>query len=349
MVLSLIKTSNDARQIYRANALNLRSKGLTVAEVADYLEITPRTVYNIENNYEKGGLNKAINDNPRPGAPKKLDDRFKSHVVAIVCSQPPEGFDRWTLELIRSRVLEQKYIDKVSDESIRLILKEHDLKPWQQASWCVPNIDSEYIARMENLLDLYEKPYEKTRPMLCLDEKTIQLLDHVRSPRGISPGKCHKVDYEYKRKGTCNAFCLVEPKIGVYDIKVTKHRKREDFADYISEIAQRYANAEKIDLVLDNLNTHSVKSLINRFGHEKGQRIWDRFVVHYTPKHGSWLNQAEIAINMYGRQCLGKSRIPTIEEIKKKTARWVSYINRKVVTIKWKFTSKDARNVFSYL
>lgn len=344
-----MKTGKDARQIYRANALNLRSKGLSVAEVADYLELTPRTVYNIERNYEEGGLSKALNDEPRPGAPIKHDDAVKAHVVATVCADPPEGFDRWTLDLLQERVLESKVVGKISRESIRLILKEHDLKPWQQASWCVPRIDQEYILRMEALLDLYAKPHDCSRPMVCLDEKPIQLHDHVREPEGLRPGKCRRVDYEYRRNGTCNAFCIVEPKTGAYSVKITKQRKAEDFAMQIKEIAESYPDVTKIDLVMDNLNTHSKKSLVKTFGEEEATRIWNRFTVYYTPKHGSWLNQAEIAINMYARQCLGKTRIPNIDILMKKTAQWVRYINERDVIIRWKFTTQKAREKFNYL
>jgi len=343
-----LKTGKDARQIYRANTLNLRSKGLTVAEVADFLELTPRTVYNIERNYEEGGLTKALNDEPRPGAPIKLDDAVKAYVVALVCSEPEEGFDRWTLDLIQEKMVESKVVNEISRESIRLILKEHDLKPWQQASWCVPHLDEEYITRMEALLDLYSTAYDCSRPMVCLDEKPIQLHDDVREPEGLRPGRCRRVDYEYKRNGTCNAFCYVEPKRGVYSVKITDQRKSEDFAEQIKEIAESYPDVPKIDLVMDNLNTHSIKSLIKRFGETEAENIWNRFEVHYTPKHGSWLNQAEIAINMFARQCLGKTRIPSKDILIKKTAQWIRYINEKQVIIKWKFTKQKAREKFHY-
>ena len=319
-----------------------------MAEVADFLELTPRTVYNIERNYEEGGLSKALTDEPRPGAPIKHDDAVKAYVVATVCSDPPDGFDRWTLDLIQDTVTTSNVVDQISRESIRLILKEHDLKPWQQASWCVPRIDEQYILRMEALLDLYARPHDCSRPMVCLDEKPIQLHDHVREPEGLRPGKCRRVDYEYKRNGTANAFCTVEPKSGVYSVKITKQRKAEDFAQQIKEIAQRHPHAHQIDLVMDNLNTHSMKSLIKQFGEEEANRIWSRFKIYYTPKHASWLNQAEIAINMYARQCLGKTRIPSMKILIKKTAHWVRYINERKVIIQWKFTTGKAREKFGY-
>lgn len=347
-VLTLIKSSKNAREIYRANALNLRAKGLTINEVADFLEITARTVYNIEKNYEVGGLEKALRDDPRPGAPIRLDSRFKSHVVALVCSDPPEGFDRWTLELIKEKLVDEKVVDQVSLESIRLVLKEHDLKPWQQRSWCVPKIDEVYIERMEKILDVYEHQWDEKNPLVCLDEKPIQLLDHVRPASGIAPGKCSKVDYEYKRKGTCNVFCAIEPQSGRYIAEVTQRRTSDDFAHFMHLLEQNYKGAERITLVMDNLNTHCKKSLTNFYGQQEGSRIWDRFDVYYTPTHGSWLNQAEIAINIYARQCLGKSRIPTLELLRKKTNAWLRVVNDKKVTIRWKFTKHNAREKFAY-
>ena len=169
--------------------MNLRHKGLTVAEVADFLEITARTVYNIEKNYETGGLAKALHDDPRPGSPVRLDARFKSYVVATVCSDPPEGFDRWTLELIKEQLVKKRVIDTVSHESIRMVLKEHYLNPWQQQSWCVARIDEKFIQRMEGILDVCAGAVNEKRPLICLDEKPIQLLDHVRPPSGMSSGK----------------------------------------------------------------------------------------------------------------------------------------------------------------
>lgn len=347
-ILTLIKKSSDARVICRAHAMNLRSKGYSPIEVADILEITSRTVYNIEGYYENGGLGSALYDDPRPGAPLEFDDRVKSKIVAIVCSEPPDAFDRWTLNLIREKAIEDSVVSNISRETIRIILQEHDLKPWRQKSWCVPDLDEEFIERMEDVLEVYERESNDKRPLVCLDEKPIQLLDEVRPASGIAPGKNKKIDFEYKRNGTCSVFCAVEPHAGKYINKVTERRTGNDFAKFLSSIERRYFDMEKIILVMDNLNTHKLKSLTDFYGEEEGVRIWNRFEVHYTPKHGSWLNQAEICINMYTRQCLGKTRIPDIDLLRKKTNAWNKIANRNKVSIKWKFTRKDAREKFDY-
>ena len=347
-ILEIIKKSDDARVIYRANALNLRSKNLTLAEVADFLEITSRTVFNIEQNYERFGLDRALNDDPRPGAPPEFDDRIKSQIVAMVCSDPPEGFDRWTLRLLREKAIKEDIIDSISHDTIRVILEEHDLKPWQQRSWCVPDLDEEFIERMEDVLKVYERDYDECKPVVCLDEKPIQLLEDVRPVSGIAPGEERKIDYEYKRKGTANVFCAVEPLLGEYVNRVTEVRTGDEFAKFLASIARRYDSAERITLIMDNLNTHCEKSLLRFYGEKEGAKIWSRFEVHYTPKHGSWLNQAEIAIGMYSRQCLGKSRIPDIETLRKRTNAWNKIANRKKVTINWTFSRKKAREKFNY-
>lgn len=344
----IIKSATDARVIYRANALNLRHKGLTAAEVADYLEISPRTVFNIQQNYSDGGLIKALEDDPRPGSPPQFDDGQKAKIVAMVCANPPEGFDRWTLALISEEAKKNGIVKSISRETIRVLLQEHDLKPWLQKSWCVPKLDDEFIDRMEDVLALYEEVAPHNRPLVCLDEKPIQLLADVRPASGISPGEVEKIDYEYKRQGTANVFCAVEPQQGLYMNKVTESRTGEEFAKFMNDVARKYAQADKITLVMDNLNTHREKSLIDYYGEEKGAALWSRFDVHYTPKHGSWLNQAEIAINMFSRQCLGRSRIPDIDLLRKRCKAWVRYINSKAVKINWRFTRKDARSKFDY-
>lgn len=347
-ILEIIKKSGDARVIYRANALNLRFKGFTLAEVADILEITSRTVFNIEQNYEQFGLDRALNDDPRPGVPPDFDARAKSQIVAMVCSDPPEGFDRWTLRLLQEKAINQAIVESISHETIRVILEEHDLKPWRQRSWCVPDLDDEFIERMEDVLKIYERDYDESRPVICVDEKPIQLLEDIRPVSGIAPGEEKKVDYEYKRKGTANVFCAVEPLAGEYVNRVTEVRTGNEFAKFLAAIERRYEKADRITLVMDNLNIHSEKSLLRFYGEDEGRRIWSRFDVHFTPKHGSWLNQAEIAIGMYSRQCLGKSRIPDIDTLRKRTNAWNKIANRKKVTINWTFSRKKAREKFDY-
>ena len=192
------KGKYDARIICRANALHMRlTIGLTAIEVADCLQITSRTVFNIEKNYYEGGLDKALHDDPRPGPPTKFDDCIKSQIIALVCSDPPDGFDRWTLDMIVEKSIEIGIVDGIHRDTVRVILHEHDFKPWQQKMWCIPNLDQNYIDKMMNVLKVYERDFSSGNPLVCLDEKLVQLSENIRLPCGGFPGDVKKVDYEY--------------------------------------------------------------------------------------------------------------------------------------------------------
>jgi transposase len=214
--------------------------------------------------------------------------------------------------------------------------------------WCVAELDEEYIRRMEDILALYEKPLNPQEPVVGVDEKPVVLHQEVRSPQAMRPGRVARRDGEYRRCGTANVFCGVEPKAGHYFPKVTRDRSSPEFADYLLDIAIRYPEADTIHLVLDNLNSHTRKAVVERFGEKAGSWLWNRFTVHYTPKHGSWLNQAEIAISMFSRQCLGGRRIGDRTSLRRETRAWSCRMNRHCVPIQWSFTRKKARKTFDY-
>jgi transposase len=214
--------------------------------------------------------------------------------------------------------------------------------------WCVAEVDDEYIEKMEDVLAVYEKSYDSKEPVVCLDERPLVLHADVREPKASRPGKIARRDGEYKREGTANAFCGVEPKTGRHFTKITKTRKGWQFARMFAEIIESYPRARTIHLVMDNLNTHTENSLIRHFGDRKGKKLWARITPHYTPKHGSWLNQAEIEISMFSRQCLGKARVADLPAMKMRARAWNRRMNRDQVKIDWKFTRKKAREKFKY-
>jgi transposase len=214
--------------------------------------------------------------------------------------------------------------------------------------WCVAELDEEYIRRMEDVLAVYEKPLSELEPVVCIDEKPVVLHREVRAPVAMKPGRVARRDGEYERCGTANVFCGVEPKAGRHFPKVTATRSSPEFADYLLEIAERYPAADTIHLVLDNLSSHTRKAAVQRFGETAGSWLWERFTVHYTPKHGSWLNQAEIAISLYSRQCLGRRRIGDTAFLQQETRAWGRRVNRDRVKIAWKFTRQKARQKFGY-
>jgi transposase len=214
--------------------------------------------------------------------------------------------------------------------------------------WCVPALDNEYVARMEAVLGLYEQALDPRRPVVCLDERPVQLLEDARPSKPLRAGRGTIRDYEYVRRGTANVFCAVEPKAGKHMIKATANRKAAAFAEMMRDIAQKYPRAKIIRLVLDNLSTHTAKSLIARFGARRGMALWRRFKVYYTPKHGSWLNQAEIEISLLSRQCLGKDRVTDIDELARRCGGWQAQANAERVRIRWGFTRAKARDKFGY-
>jgi hypothetical protein len=214
--------------------------------------------------------------------------------------------------------------------------------------WCVPNLDEQYVERMEDVLDLLTKPTNEREPVVVLDERPVQLRGSARPGIAAGPGRIARKDYEYVRRGTANIFCIVEPKRGRHYTHATADRKAPRFAAAVRRIAKAYPKAKTIHLVVDNLNTHCEKSLTDVFGPRMGRRLWRRFTVHYTPKHGSWLNPAEIEASLWSRECLGKDRVETFDELSSRTRAWNTNAHRQRRIINWRFTTADARRVFRY-
>ena len=214
--------------------------------------------------------------------------------------------------------------------------------------WCVAELNEDYIAKMENVLETYEKPYNSREPVVCLDEKPVTLHADVRPASPVVPGREARQDNEYERRGTANVFCAVEPKAGRHFTFPTPDRSGLEFARVVFELALQYPQAETIHLVMDNLNIHRRKSLTDLLGDEVGGEVRDRFTVHYTPTHGSWLNQAEIEIGIFSRQCLGSRRIPDLKTLRREARAWNRRMNRVRTKINWKFDRKAARRKFGY-
>lgn len=216
--------------------------------------------------------------------------------------------------------------------------------------WCIPKVTLEFIERMEDVLALYALPYNEKEPILCFDEKSKELHKESRTLQQCTrTGKVRRRDYEYIRNGTSNIFMTVEPKSGYRSTSVTRRRTRRDFAQEMKRIITLpcYQHATTIHIVLDNLNTHNEKSLIDTFGKEETEYIMKRIRLHYTPKHASWLNMAEVELSVMERQCT-KKRIPTRYSLRKELSLWEERRNLSKKTITWKFTVLDAKKVFKY-
>ena len=201
---------------------------------------------------------------------------------------------------------------------------------------------------MEDVLALYERPYDPQEPVICFDEKPVSLHADVRPPRPARPGHIAKRDNEYRRCGTANIFAIVEPKAGRHLSFVTPNRSGRAFALAIEGLVAKYPDARTIHLVLDNLNIHDQSSLVPVFGKRRARQLWRRLTIHYTPKHGSWLNQAEIELSLIVRQALGTERIPTRPALAQRLRAWNRRANRRRTRINWSFTRKAARIKFKY-
>ena len=214
--------------------------------------------------------------------------------------------------------------------------------------WVVPEISAEFVEKMEDVLRVYARPYNPKRPVVCLDERPVVLRDSERTGSIGRPGRAARTDYEYVRNGTANIFCIVELKTGKRLTYATRRRTNRDFGRAMQRISNAYPKATRIHLVMDNLSTHSKKACIDAFGERKGRSLWARFKVHYSPKHGSWLNAAEMEASVVGRQCLGKRRIPNLTTLRRDVRSWRAVATHQGMPIRWKFRVKDARRVFRY-
>ena len=196
---------------------------------------------------------------------------------------------------------------------------------------------------MEDVLDVYRRPYDPQRPVVCLDEQSKQLVKETRTPIPAKPGRNVREDYEYERNGTANIFMLFEPLACWRFVKITERRTKIDFAHIIKELVDELdPDAEKIVLVMDNLNTHKISSLYEAFPPEEARRLAEKLEIHYTPKHGSWLNMAETELSVLTKQCLNR-RIPDRETLEAEAEAWQNQRNNTNATVDWQFTTKDAR------
>lgn len=217
------------------------------------------------------------------------------------------------------------------------------MKPWKQIQWVIPPAqNSDFVAQMEQVLDVYKRPYDARYPVVCMDESPRQLIRATRPALPSKPGALARYDYEYERCGVCNVFMAVEPLASTRLIQITERRTKTQWAYFLEAIAKQYTGAHQITLVMDNLNTHGPGALYETFAPPVAKALWDRFEFVYTPKHGSWLNMAEIELNVLIKQCLGR-RIDAMAEMQVEVAAWQNRRTNRNATINWQFTNEDAR------
>jgi len=334
--------TRQARKLKRAQILLAADRGAADAEIAKSVHVGTSTVYRIKRRMVEGGLPRALNDDSRPGGDRVLSAKEEALLVATACSSPPEGRACWTIELLAGELV--RLISRpVSRETVRRRLKENELKPWQKKMWCVPKVDSEYVARMEDVLDLYAEQPDAARPVVCFDETPTQLVAESRTPIPAQPGKPARVDYEYVRNGTANIFLFLDAHRPWRHVKVTPRKTCQDFAHCMRDLVDlHYPKAERIRVVLDNLSAHSAGALYQTFPADEARRILRRLEFHFVPKHASWLNMVEIEIGVLVGQCLDR-RIPDQATLEREVAAWERLRNKSGARVKWRFTVDRAR------
>jgi transposase len=342
MLLSVGKCS--ARKLKRAQTLLAAHGGASDEEIERTIGASGSTIYRTKRRFVEESLEAALSEEPRPGAGRKLTGKEEALLIATACSKPPAGRARWTLELLADEFVKLTEHESLSRETVRRRLAENDLKPWRKDMWCIPEVDAEYVARMEDVLDLYAEEPDLKRPVVCFDESPTQLIGEVRDPIPAKPGQLERFDCEYRRNGTANLFVFLDAHRPWRKVKVTDRRTAEDFAHCMRELSDvHFPKAEKIRVVLDNLSTHSPSALYQTFPAPEARRILRRLEFHHTPRHASWLNMVEIEIGVLRTQCLDRridSRLILESEIKA----WERARNQSGARIKWMFTVEKARD-----
>jgi transposase len=331
------------RKLKRAQILLAADAGISDEAIASSVSVGGSTVYRTKRRFVEGNLDLALSEEARPGAARKLSGKETALLVATVCSSPPEGRKRWTLELFAGEIVQLTEHDGLSRETVRRRLAEDNLKPWLRKMWCIPQVDGTYVARMEDVLDLYAEEADPMRPVVCFDESPTQLIGEVREPIPAAPGQPERYDCEYRRNGTANLFVFLDAHKSWRHVKVTDHRTARDFADCMRDLADiHYPDASRIRVVMDNLSTHTAAALYEAFPAPEAHRILQRLEFHYTPKHASWLNMVEIEIGVLRGQCLDR-RIGERDVLMSEINAWQRQRNASGARVKWKFTTQKAR------
>lgn len=340
---ALVSGGKDrVRRIKRAQVLLAADAGATDEAIAASVSVGTSTVYRTKRRFVEEGLEQALSEEPRPGAERKLSTSEEAMLVATACTKAPAGRARWTLSLLADEMVRLTKHDSLSSETVRRRLAENELKPWQKKMWCIPKVDAEFVARMEDVLELYAEAPDDKRPVVCFDETPRQLIGEARVPVAARPGKTARADYEYVRNGTANVFMFVDAHRPWRHAKVTDHRANRDFAECMRDLVDvHYPSADCIHVVQDNLSTHKPASLYEAFPPEEARRILRRLEFHYTPKHASWLNMVEIEIGVMVAQCLDR-RIPDKASLVAEVTHWQRRRNAEQARIKWLFTASSS-------
>ena len=321
-------------------------EGWTDERICEALDTNIAMVTRVRSRLVDDGLDAVLARKKRATPPIQpiFDGERQAKLIALACSKPPPGYARWTLRLLADTVIEREIVAAAHFNTVGRALKKNDIKPHLKEYWVIPPAtNAAFVAAMEDVLEVYTRPHDPARPLVCLDETSKQLVAETRAPVPMRPGQPARHDYEYERNGTANLFMLFAPLEGWRHVKVTERRTAVDYAHVLKDVSDtHFKDAEKIVLVQDNLNTHSPASLYEAFPPAEARRLVERFEWHYTPKHGSWLDMAESELAVLCAQCLNR-RIADPQTLKQEVAAWLSRRNAKHAKADWRFTTAAAR------
>jgi len=354
---------NSARTILHANILlNTNDIGelkLTDREISRIFGISPTTVNAVRKIYATEGIEAVLNRKTRVTAPimSKITGEFEAQVISTALSPAPKGRSNWTLRLLAEHCMEKNYIVSISHTAIGEMLNTNEVKPHLSKYWCIPKEnDAHFVAQMEDVLGIYQRPYNPHIPVICMDEKPIQLLDEIIERVNAKPlktdpdtgivrhGELEKIDYQYERCGVASIFVFTEPLAGWRYMEALPRRTKSDFAFMVKKINDRfYPDVDRAILVADNLNTHNFSSFYEAYSPETAYQLAQKFEFHYTPKHGSWLNIAECELSSLALQALGNKRVNSVELLNEILNDWQSDRNARQKGVNWQFNKEEAR------
>jgi len=341
------------------NTNDLNPTKRTDRELSEIFGISKTTVNSIRQTYSIYGMEAALKRKTRMTAPhiSKITGEFEAQVIAAALSPAPAGRSNWTLRLLAEHCMEKNYIVSISHTAIGEMLNTNEVKPHLSKYWCIPKEnDAHFVYHMEDILGIYQRPYNPEIPVLCMDEKPIQLLDEIIERVSakplrtdldtglVKPGELEKIDYQYERCGVASIFVFCEPLKGWRYMKALNRRTKSDFALIVKEISDIfYPNIDRVVLIADQLNTHNQSSFYEAYPPEIAYQLSQKFEFHYTPKHGSWLNIAECELSSLALQALGNRRINSVVLLNEILHDWQSDRNSRQKGVNWQFTNENAR------
>lgn len=344
------RQSGTAMKVRRAHILlkaDASGPGWTDQQIADAFNCRTRTVARLRKRVVEEGVAAAL-ASKKEGVPahnRLLDGSGEARLLAERLGDPPPGYSNWTLSLLADRVVQLELTDSISRESVRRTIKKNGMTQRRIAYWVIPpKANADFVAHMEDVLALYARPYDSRFPVVCMDEQPVQLIRDCHATLAASHHAPVRVDYEYERLGTASIFMFTEPLAGWRHATARPRKTKVDWAEEVATLLDgRLAAAERVILVSDNLNTHTISAFYEAYEPAVARAYIERLELRHTPKHGSWLNIAENELSAMTRQCLSRRRIPTVEMLNEEISAWALDANNRQKGVHWHMTVDDAR------